>query len=133
MSSPNVLRAVFAEIGKKAENDSFFVLNYDGEFSTHHHYAVAGPSEGAESAMIEKLSAHDDKPDLKTALERAREAWCAGMSGRSGEDEDGENSPESADPLEEALKTGHLEAAVLERDTPRESKFRLLLPQELNF
>ena len=33
---------------------------------------------------------------------------------------------EDADPLQEALENGRIEAAILERDTPRESKFRLL-------
>ena len=35
------------------------------------------------------------------------------------------------DALQEALKHGHIEAGILERNTPRESKFRLLKPEEL--
>lgn len=129
MTTPNVLRALFAEIGKTPDKDQFFVLNYDGEFSNHSNFAVVGGGEGAEDAMREKLATYDDVPTLQVAIERAREAWKAGMTGRV-EDED-EAPSETADPLEEALKVGQLEAAVLERNTPRESKFRLLNPGEL--
>ncbi len=126
MSSPNVLRALFAEIGKTPEKDQFFVLNYDGEFSTHAHFAVAGPTDGAESAMREFLGQNDDVPDYETALERAKGAWRAGMSGRRASDDEESGEVEETDPLEEALKSGQIEVAILERDTPRESKFRLV-------
>ena len=124
MTTPNVLRALFAEIGKTPDKDQFFVLNYDGEFSNHSRFAVVGGGEGAEDAMREKLAAYEDVPNLQTAIERAKEAWKAGMRGRV--EDDDEEHPDSADPLEEALKLGQLEAAILERNTPRESKFRLL-------
>lgn len=130
MTTPNVLRALFAEVGKTPAQDQFFVLNYDGEFSNHVKFAVAGGSDAAEDAMRAKLATYDDVPDLKTALERAREAFRAALSGRQGEDEDG--AEPSGDPLEEALQNGEIEAAILDRNTPRESKFRLLGAAELN-
>jgi proteasome alpha subunit len=128
MTTPNVLRALFAEIGTTPEKDQFFVLNYDGEFSNHAGFAIAAGSEGGEEAMREKLAAHSDTPDLKTAIERAREAFRVGIAGKSDDDE----GEEAGDALEEALKLGQIEAAVLERDTARESKFRLLSTDELS-
>ncbi len=129
MTTPNVMRALFVEIGKTPEKDQFFVLNYDGEFSNHTGFAIAAGSDSAEEAMREKLAAYTDTPDLKSALLRAREAFAAGLSNRKGdEDEDGEGV---GDPFEEALKTGQIEAAILERQTPRESKFRLLTADEI--
>ncbi len=129
MTTPNVMRALFVEIGTSPEKDQFFVLNYDGEFSNHVKFALAAGSDSAEAAMREKLDAFDDLPDLQTALQRARDAFRVGITTRSEDEEDGEIV---GDALVEALKTGQIEAAILERNTPRESKFRLLTAQELN-
>ncbi len=139
-NTPNVLRAMFAEIGNTPANDSFFVLNYDGEFTTHTHFAVVGGSESAESAMTKKLEEFDDIPDLATAISRAKDAWKTGSLDNSRDDDDDEKDDgresstrtDEIDALQEALKHGHMEAGILERDTPRESKFRLLKPEEIN-
>ena len=128
MTTPTVMRAIFAEMGRTPERDSFFVLNYDGEFTTHSHIAVVGPSPAAEDAMIEHLKgqASGGPPDLKRALELARETWIVGRRDK-GDDED-----EASDPLKELLEDGgSIEAAILERFSPRESKFRLLNADEL--
>lgn len=122
MTSPHVLRAIFAEVGKTPEQDAFFILNYDGEFSNSSHFAFAAGSTAAEDAMRAELEKHTDVPDLPTALDRARNAWRAGAAG---------TGDEATDALEEALKEGSIEAAILERNTPRESKFRLLETAEL--
>jgi proteasome alpha subunit len=138
-NSPNVLRALFAEIGRRPANDSFFVLNYDGEFSTHTRFAVVAGSEAAEDAMMKELESKlSDVPDLAAALQTAAQVWRVGSLDYSRGDEDEDQDQESTtvdtadtDPLREALEHGHLEAAILERDTPRESKFRLLRTDEL--
>lgn len=127
MTTPNVLRAIFAELGSDPAKDQFFVLNYDGEFTTHAAHAAAGPSESSEEAMTAVLAEAGEVADLSVALELAAKAWRAGMSRPTEGDEDGE----APDPLAEALKTGTLEAGVLERSTSRESKFRLLSAEEL--
>lgn len=137
MTSPHVLRALFAEIGKTPEQDSFFVLNYDGEFTTHQRYAVAAGSPASEDAMLEELEKTEGVPDLQAALKLAAAVWrksAAPVRGDLADDDNDDNSQSTtteADPLEEALKTGTIEAAVLERDTPRESKFRLLRAEEI--
>lgn len=120
MTTPNVLRAIFAEVGKNAQNDQFFVLNYDGEFTTHHDFAVAGGSEPAEAAMRDLLGGFSGLPSLEEALGRARDALRVALKERREDDEN------DRDPLDEILETASLEAAVLERNTPRESKFRVL-------
>ena len=138
MSSPNVLRAIFAEIGKTPAQDSFFVLNYDGEFSTHNKFAMAAGSSAAEDAMFEELEKSQGVPDLARALEMAASAWRVASRARYEERVEDDDAPvqstldEQTDPLEEALKDGSIEAAILERDTPRESKFRLLTTEEIS-
>jgi len=134
MSSPHVLRAVFAEVGKTPDKDSFFILNYDGEFTTHSKFAIAAGSSSAEDAMQEELESANDVPDLPTALTRAAAAWRKGTSHHAPDEEEAGGEPthlETSDSLHEALEHGTIEAAVLERDTPRESKFRMLREDEL--
>ncbi len=125
MTTPNVLRAIFAETGKKADTDQFFVLNYDGEFTTHSGYAVAGGTDIAEEAMREVLGGFDSIPTLEDAIARAKDALRAGLKTKVDEEDT------SRDFLKEALENGDFEAAVLERSTPRESKFRLLTAKDL--
>ena len=136
MTSPNVLRAIFAEIGVTPDKDQLFVLNYDGEFSTHTTSAAAGGSEGAEETMMEKLASYEGLPDLSEAITRAKAVFEVGLAPLNlddDEDEDGEraSNPNEKSMLEIALEDGTFEAAVLERDTPRESKFRVLSSEEI--
>jgi proteasome alpha subunit len=133
MTSPNVLRAVFAEVGKTPERDSFFVLNYDGEFTNSSRFAFAGGSTPAEDAMRAELERHNDIPDLQSALSRALASWKAGSTSHVEDDDvDNEDGKKKHTAADEALESGEFEAAVLERNTPRESKFRLLSQDELS-
>lgn len=136
LSSPNVLRAIFVEMGKSPDKDVFFALNYDGEFSTHSRLAAIAGREVAENAMREELEKATDVPDLATALSRAAAAWRIGAQERATSSDDDEETTPSTDEadhdaLAQALQEGQIEAAILERFTPRESKFRLLREDEL--
>jgi proteasome alpha subunit len=132
-NTPNVLRALFAEVGTTPERDSFFILNYDGDFSSHSKFAAVAGAESAEAAMREELEKNDLTPDLKTALSQAVMALRVGLKGtQSTSDDDDEETTEETDAYEEILKDGaSLEAAILERNSPRESKFRLLSTTEI--
>jgi len=139
-NTPTVMRAIFAELGLSPERDAFFVLNYDGEFSTHAKFAVVAGSDAGEDTMQKELEQFDDIPDLQTALSRAANAWRAGSRGEVHDDDDEKSTPDNGrtfesgdvDSLTEALKNGPIEAAILERDTSRESKFRLLRSDEIS-
>ena len=133
------MRAIFVEVGNTPKDDSFFILNYDGEFTTHTKFAIIAGSEAAEDAMQKSLEETDSTPTLQEALSRAANAWRIGSRDYSRRDDTDEDEDDAStregesetDPLEEALKHGSIEAAILERDTPRESKFRLLREDEL--
>jgi proteasome alpha subunit len=144
MAAPHVLRAIFGEVGKTPEQDLFFVLNYDGEFSNHTRAAAVGGNPTGEEAMQQEVQRLAEEgagaegtavPDLAAALQLAAEIWRKGAAAQltdgDGEDEATPANPEHSDPLEDALKHGAIEAAVLERDTPRESKFRMLREDEV--
>lgn len=130
-SGPYVLRAVFAEMCKRPEEDLFLTLNYDGEFSVLSGGAAIGGTPDHEEAMGQVLSSvsGDQTPGLGQAFEIALHAWAAGRM-QTGE---GDETREPTDPetrwksfVKEALQTSVVEAAVLERDTRRDRKFKVL-------
>jgi len=114
-TAPHVLRSVFAEVGKAPEDDLFYVLNYDGEFSIHHHCAAISGNETSQDKMLEVLKDCNINHDLKEALELARKTLLTGLA----KNEDAEN-----DPLQKAVEKGELDAAILERNSARESTFK---------
>jgi proteasome alpha subunit len=140
-AQPAVIRALFGELGKTPEDDLFFVLNYDGEYSQYQGFAVVAGSQEAEDRMSLALMGVGPDTTREQALNRAMKAWGSGaMESRrrltGDEDED--------DPLREVdedeqvrgflrteLKTGQVEAGILERNSTRESKFRLLTDTDL--
>jgi proteasome alpha subunit len=144
MAAPHVLRAIFAEVGKTPAQDLFFVLNYDGEFSNHTRAAAVGGNAAGEEAMQQEVQRLAEEgagteatavPDLASALQLAADIWRKGAAAQLTDDDEPEESPatkpEPDDPLQEALKHGAIEVAVLERDSPRESKFRMLQEDEV--
>ena len=69
-------------------------------------------------------------------MKLAARAWAVGMdTAQTGETEEGEETEKrDLDPekiLKENLKTGHVEAAVLLRNGPSTSRFRLLDEKEV--
>jgi proteasome alpha subunit len=133
-STPLVIRALFAEVGRHPDRDAFFTLNYDGEFAALTGSAAVAGTLAAEQAMMEHLQWDANaRPNLHGAIRAALWAWAAGRLMASEPERD---APPSGSDLEAVLsrelKAGALEAAVLERNTSRESKFRLLSSAELD-
>ncbi len=127
---PLVFRGLFAQLGDAPESDLFFWLNYDGEFVLTHRWGVVAGTEGAREAMGRVLSSRNSKkaPKRDVAIELALEAWAVGHRAA------GEKAAGEADwrvVLSQALETGSLEAALLERDSRRERPFRFLSDSEL--
>jgi len=114
-TAPHVLRAVFAEVGKTPEDDLFYILNYDGEFSIHHHFAAVSGNEDGQNKMREVLKEGDPNQNLKAALKLAGKALSQGFA---------QNEDETDNPLQKAVEKGELDAAILERNSQRESTFR---------
>jgi proteasome alpha subunit len=135
-AAPFIARSLFAELADSPESDSFYTLNYDGEYSNSQQFAVVAGSAPAENAMTRQI--HDALPDIanvEAGLGLALEAWAAGKASarRAEAEEDGEQ--EAADDLpallRDTLTAATVEAALLERNTNRESKFRLLRRAEV--
>ncbi len=125
---PLVVRGLFAQLGETLESDLFYLLNYDGEFTMTHRFGVAAGTENAREAMERVLSSRNTKKALKrdAAIELAFEAWAVGRR----EQETTSQSDWRA-VLSESLQTGTAEAALLERASQRERRFRFLSADEL--
>lgn len=140
-AQPVVYRGIFAELGKTPQKDVLMTLSYDGEFSNNVGVAVIAGSAYAEDRMKEHLAAAsaDGLPTLEAALKAAVYAWGIGKKHLEAEDradaddaQQGEGQKDVAAFLTEHLKTLKVEAAVLERNTNRESRFRMLGENELS-
>lgn len=139
-NAPLVYRGVFAEMGRTPKGDRFAALNYDGEFAYTEDHAVAAGSHDAEEAMAERLRAAGPELPLADALRAAAEAWAIGHRAAAQpdglrQDADDAEAEEDVAPVGEylarQLEEMTLEAGVLERSARRDSKFRLLRPEEL--
>jgi len=138
LNAPFVVRALFAEMGRKPEEDLFYTLNYDGEFISLNWAAAVAGSPEAEEQMIRQLVPEDAQgaPDLHTALQRALRAWAVGRLWVTElhlqeEDTDGVPPEHIEAFLREQLQDLQVEAAILDRFTKRERKFRLLKEDEI--
>jgi proteasome alpha subunit len=143
---PFVIRALFAEVARGRTGDVFYTLNYDGEFRQSAGAAVIAGTQAAEDRMLERIGEPEAVRSREDALRSALSAWSVGarvalksrLTGKN--DDDDELNPlrdldeDEADRvfLRDELKTGSVEAAVLERRGTRESRFRLLGTADLD-
>ncbi len=140
-AQPVVFKGIFAELGKTAERDQLMLLSYDGEFSTTPGNAVIAGSAYAEDRMREHLKSETESgtPTLAVALRAALYAWGVGKKHLEAEDRedadysrDGEGAADVSTFISDHLaKEWIVEAGILERNTTRESRFRLLSDSEL--
>jgi proteasome alpha subunit len=141
-ASPVAVRAIFAELGDNADKDQFFIVGYDGEFAKFPRRAVIGGSTEDEQRMLDELDrqlgekAIGKMASLEATTQAALHAWAAGRMEPAERDPLDERFTESkTDPkdlIREAFALGgELEAAVLERSSKRENRFRMLTSIEL--
>ena len=141
---PYIVKMLLAELGDDPQHDSVVKLDYDGSMgqgeseSTGEWFEVLAGTEEAERKMAQFLADQngDSRRSFEKALQLAAQAWAVGMEAgqRSSESDGEETGAEKIDAvkvLKEHLKARHIEAAVLERNRPASSKFRLLDEKEL--
>ncbi len=112
-TAPLIARALFAEIGDKVDLDTYYALDYDGDFEVSRRCAsIAGTIERAQGAQ-KALKGLKATLTLKDALDRVTKIWedHAPAPQESGEDE------------------WIPEALLIERRPQREDRFRELFPE----
>ncbi len=140
---PAVIRAMFGEVGSTPEDDTFYILNFDGESTISRGFAAVGGTARAEDRMALSLVGVGPKTTRAQALDRALKAWGEGAlagrarrSKRKDDDDEPASDEKSEDEraaalIRDELKTATLEVGVLDRGTQRESRFRLLSSADL--
>jgi proteasome alpha subunit len=142
-AAPYIARMMFAELGDTEDEDLVCKIDYDGSFKVKSGGdervlcdVVAGTPQ-LESAMIEWLreKVGDHRQTRDEALELALEAWIvAKHTTLEGEADKVEvRLPQNFDArkaLREEVKTGTIEAAVLDRSRPEDNKFARLSEKE---
>ena len=132
LTTPLVARALFAELHDAPERDQFYTLNYDGEFLPYERFAVIGGTPTAEEQATRYLEAQLTRlPTLESALPIALIAWGVAYEAAQQEDIDAVSEDTARRRLREMLGEAQVEVGVLERQTLRENRFRLLAQEQL--
>ena len=142
-NAPYIARMLFAELGVGDEQDLICKIDYDGSFQLKSGSdggvcdVVAGVPQ-LESAMVQWLreKVGDKRPTRDEALELALEAWIVARhtTVEGGEDKLEAHLPQNFDArkaLREEVKSGTIEAAVLDRSRPEDSKFARLTERDI--
>jgi proteasome alpha subunit len=140
-AAPFVVRAIFAELGRSPEEDRFYTLDYNGEYACVAHFAVVGGTAEAEAEALKWLGGkvEDEAGSIDRTASLGLLAWACARQGARGRDREEdqatrEGSAWSVDQLQGILKTeaaeGEIEIGILERETQRERRFRLVGREE---
>jgi proteasome alpha subunit len=132
LTTPFVARALFAELHDAPERDQFYTLNYDGEFLPYERFAAIGGTPTAEEQAMRYLEAQLTRlPTLESALPIALTAWGIAYEAAQQEDVDAVSEDAARNRLREMLGEAQVEVGILERQTLRENRFRLLAQEQL--
>jgi len=107
-ASPVVARSLFAEVGETLEGDRFYILDYDGDFTTVHGCAVVAGDEEVIDELRAELSKIDAGGSVDSALATLREIAQKMVDRMDFQDE------------------LSFEAVLLERSDEHENRFRIL-------
>jgi len=112
-SAPLVARTLFAEVNGSPDEDVYYVLDYDGDYTIRRRFAVLAGSEAQVAAYETRLETLKASSPEK-AIDQLKEIWQSGMEGED-------------HPAKEILESLTAEAVLLERQDVRENRFRVLL------
>ena len=111
-AAPVVARSLFAEVGDAPEDDTYYLLDYDGDYSVAKgRAAVAGTLEAGET-MDKALADVPMEGSLDETVEALRGVWAKAV------DPEGEKG--------DATEGLTLEVALMDRRPDRENRFRLV-------
>ena len=143
--APFIAKILLAELGQKAGKDSLLVINYDGTFEEGAHCALLAASKPVEREMVAYLKQQaSTPPSLEQACGIALRTWALGdrSQRKTGEDKAEQNPATTEKPaatdatslyayLRDAVAEKAVECALLDRNQPGSSKYRVLTPDEL--
>lgn len=111
-AAPVVARSLFAEVGDRPEDDTYFTLDYDGDYAVSKgRAAVAGNLEVGET-LDRALAEVSSEGDLDATVETLKPLWARAL----------DSEGDGGDPTNGLT----LEVALMDRRPDRENRFRLL-------
>ena len=134
-----IIKMLLAELGTLGRESQFISVSYDGTVAADRRAQLIGGTDVIESAMQRYLDASNSTDGTLISTARlALETWAVGRDLSLQEDDDSTEDAESNvdrerihDVLKEELKSGQIEAAVLDSTRRSNSKFRLLEADEI--
>jgi len=143
--SPLIIRGLFTQVGREPQDDLFYTLNYDGEFTPSPDAAVlAGTGNGIrwmELVLWGKSGRRKTKtaPKLETALEKAVRAWAIGNWATKSNEDALVVPSESVMPSDtelnkiakETFKEAEIEAALMTRSKDKDRRLEFLSADDL--
>lgn len=110
-SSPLVAKSLFAEVNATPEEDEFYVLGYDGDYSRTRRYAIVTGVDDFVADATPKIEGIAPETEPSKAIAVLAGAWESLM--------DRDSATEELTP----------EAILIDRTGEREDRFRVLLPE----
>ncbi|WP_455244388.1 hypothetical protein [Petrachloros mirabilis] len=143
--APFIIKILLAELGQKAGQDSFLVINYDGTFEEGKNCAVLAANHSVEDGMVAYLRGQmSESMSLERAVGTALSAWAVGdrlqkrvmnEESEQGKETAGQASPTDTGSLyahiRETIAEKSIECAVLDRTQRGSSKYRTVSTDEL--
>lgn len=103
-TAPFVVQAVFAEVGDTPEQDQYYLLDFDGDFSVHKDVGFLAPDEEAQARLYEALKGESwTGKSVDDALAKLQEIWLLGLD------------PSGETKLDDVAANLTVEAALLRR------------------
>ncbi len=132
LTTPFVVRALFAELHATPDSDLFYILNYDGEFMPSERFAaIAGTSHAEELTNNYLRESLASTPTFEKVIPIALMAWGIAKEAASQEEAEQIGESQARDRLREELQDAQLEVGILERQTLRENRFRIVPAEQL--
>ena len=114
-AAPVVARSLFAEVGTTPAEDLYYLLDYDGDYSTSRLQAVVGGTRET-SALVGDTLAAIAPMSTDEAVEAMKSLWSKVAD------------PDGTEGADELLRGLSPEAVLLERSNLRDNRFRMLTP-----
>jgi proteasome alpha subunit len=139
--APFLARLLFAEVGRRPEDDLFLRVEYDGAIATNggdmaqtrRNFAVLSANQQSTDLMETFLKdRHQPDGDLRAAVNTALDAWSVGhLALGNSELEAVPNANDITKHRQEQLATVGIEAAILERGGKRTIRYRSLPDEQV--
>ena len=111
-SAPLVARSLFIEINSQVDEDRFYILNYDGDYTTYSRCAAAAGTDSGTDFALASMAKINQASTVEDATAKLEGVWQEVIR------EDDERDMSGPDLIAEAV--------LIERSTQREDRFRVL-------